>query len=100
MPVHGAWSRVVRGERQLLVVLIPVEEVARYLLGADTSRGDCVIVDEGHRRAIDLAIETPRSTTPRGERVERLAWFGGAATLVELDAADAATVVDAIQAWG
>ena len=46
-----------------------------------------------------LAIETPRSTTPRDERVERLTWFGGATTLVELDAADAATVVDAIQAW-
>jgi hypothetical protein len=46
-----------------------------------------------------LAIETPRSTTPRDERVGRLAWFGGATTLVELDAADAATVVDAIQTW-
>ena len=46
-----------------------------------------------------LAIETPRSTTPRDERAERLAWFGGATTLVELDAADPATVVDAIQAW-
>jgi hypothetical protein len=44
-----------------------------------------------------LAIETPRSTTPRNERVERVAWFGGATTLVELDAADPATVVDAIQ---
>jgi hypothetical protein len=46
-----------------------------------------------------LAIETPRSTTPRDERLERLAWFGGTTTLVELDAADTATVVDAIQAW-
>jgi hypothetical protein len=46
-----------------------------------------------------LAIETPRSTTPRDEREERLAWFGGATMLVELDAADPATVVDAIQAW-
>ena len=46
-----------------------------------------------------LAIETPQSTTPRDERMERLAWFGGAATLVELDAADAAAVVEAIQAW-
>jgi pimeloyl-ACP methyl ester carboxylesterase len=47
-----------------------------------------------------LAIETPRSTTPRDERTERLGWFGGATTLVELDTGDAATVVDAIQAWG
>jgi hypothetical protein len=47
-----------------------------------------------------LAIETPRSTTPRADRAERAAWFGGAHTLVELDAADPATVVDAIRAWG
>jgi hypothetical protein len=46
-----------------------------------------------------LAIETPRSTTPSAERVERAAWFGGAHTLVELDTADPATVVDAIQTW-
>ena len=39
----------------------PVEEVARYLIGGDTSRGDCVIVDEGHRREMDLAIEVPGS---------------------------------------
>ena len=46
-----------------------------------------------------LAIETPRSTTPPHERGQRLAWFGGATTLVELDAADPAAVVDAIQGW-
>jgi hypothetical protein len=46
-----------------------------------------------------LAIETPLSTSPRDERAGRLAWFAGAGTLVELDAADPATVVDAIQAW-
>ena len=39
----------------------PVDEVARFLVGADSSRGDCTIVDEGHRRAIDLAIEVPGS---------------------------------------
>jgi pimeloyl-ACP methyl ester carboxylesterase len=47
-----------------------------------------------------LAVETPRSTTPRDERPERAAWFGGASTLVELDTADPAAVVDAIQVWG
>jgi hypothetical protein len=46
-----------------------------------------------------LAIETPHSTTPRDERAERLAWFGGAATLVELEASDPTAVVDAILAW-
>jgi ATP-dependent helicase Lhr and Lhr-like helicase len=38
----------------------PIEDVARYLVGADGS--DCAIVDEGHRRTIDLGIEIPRST--------------------------------------
>ena len=46
-----------------------------------------------------LAIETPRSPTPPHERLQRVEWFGGATTLVEVDAADPATVVDAIQAW-
>jgi ATP-dependent Lhr-like helicase len=43
----------------------PIEEVARYLVGTnavDANGGaDCTIVDEGHRRAIDLALELPRS---------------------------------------
>ncbi len=42
----------------------PVEAVARFLLGAGTAGGpppDCTIVDIGHRRARDLAIEVPDS---------------------------------------
>jgi len=39
----------------------PVDEVARFLVGADVTRGECAIVDEGHRRAIDLGVEIPRS---------------------------------------
>jgi ATP-dependent helicase Lhr and Lhr-like helicase len=35
----------------------PIDEVARFLTGGAA----CGIVDEGHRRAIDLAIEVPRS---------------------------------------
>ncbi|HVD93911.1 MAG TPA: DEAD/DEAH box helicase [Vicinamibacterales bacterium] len=35
----------------------PIEEVARYLAGG----ADCAIVDEGHRRAMDLGVEIPRS---------------------------------------
>ena len=46
-----------------------------------------------------LAIETPNSTTPREERAERVAWFGGPVTLVELDAFDPAAVIDAIRTW-
>ena len=35
----------------------PIDEVARFLTGG----ADCAIVDEGHRRAMDLALEMPRS---------------------------------------
>jgi ATP-dependent Lhr-like helicase len=37
----------------------PIEAVAQYLVGAE---GDCTIVDEGHRRTMDLGVEIPRST--------------------------------------
>src|SRR5882724_7320046 len=40
----------------------PIEEVARFLVGAKadgTPAADCTIVDSGHRRARDLAIEVP-----------------------------------------
>ena len=46
-----------------------------------------------------LVLETPVSVTPPEARRERVSWFGGATTLVELDAADPATVVDAIRGW-
>ena len=45
----------------------PIEEVAKYLVGcgsgqtADTATSHCSIVDEGHRRAMDLSLEMPRS---------------------------------------
>jgi hypothetical protein len=47
-----------------------------------------------------LAIETPGSTTPPEERAERVSWFGGASTLIELDTAEPQRVVDAILTWG
>jgi len=37
----------------------PVEEVARFLVGSESA--DCAIIDEGHRRDIDLALEIPQS---------------------------------------
>ena len=37
----------------------PIEEVARFLVGAADAR--CAIVDRGHQRRIDLAIEVPGS---------------------------------------
>ncbi|HME40381.1 MAG TPA: DEAD/DEAH box helicase [Steroidobacteraceae bacterium] len=35
----------------------PIEEVARFLVGADASR--CAIIDSGHARSRDLALELP-----------------------------------------
>jgi ATP-dependent Lhr-like helicase len=45
----------------------PVATVAAFLVGtssagADAPTTDCAIVDAGHRRAIDLAIEVPKSS--------------------------------------
>jgi len=45
----------------------PVETVADFLVGrsartAHDGRADCVIVDEGHRRTLDLALELPTSS--------------------------------------
>jgi ATP-dependent Lhr-like helicase len=43
----------------------PIEEVARFLVGTanvdEAGHADCAIVDEGHRRALDLDVEIPRS---------------------------------------
>src|SRR5437868_14859833 len=42
-----------------------IEEVARFLVGTravdEAGRPDCAIVDIGHRRELDLAIEVPKS---------------------------------------
>ena len=37
----------------------PIDEVARFLSGSNSSAGACVIVDSGHRRNRDLALELP-----------------------------------------
>src|SRR5580765_8363302 len=42
----------------------PIEDVARYLVGAERARerpACCAIVNEGHRRTMDLALEMPGS---------------------------------------
>jgi len=39
----------------------PIEEVARFLVGAALAPTDCAIVDEGHCRPMDLGIEVPAS---------------------------------------
>jgi ATP-dependent Lhr-like helicase len=50
----------------------PVEDVARFLVGADPARGEAVVVDEGHRRAIDLGVEIPES--PLGAVMSHEVW--------------------------
>jgi ATP-dependent Lhr-like helicase len=50
----------------------PVEEVARFLVGNAEERGGCAIVDEGHRRTLDLALEIPRS--PLSAVMEHEVW--------------------------
>ncbi len=39
----------------------PIDEVARFLLGTRWSQRDCAIVNEGHRRRLDLGVEIPGS---------------------------------------
>ncbi len=43
----------------------PIEEVARFLVGGEATdaagKPDCTIVDTGHRRELDLALEMPGS---------------------------------------
>src|SRR5262245_19734615 len=40
----------------------PIDEVARFLLGTCWSPESCTIVNEGHRRRMDLGVEIPRSS--------------------------------------
>ncbi len=39
----------------------PIEEIARFLVGSEPSRGAATIVDSGHVRHRDLAIEVPNA---------------------------------------
>jgi ATP-dependent Lhr-like helicase len=39
----------------------PIEHVARFLVGSADAQPPCDVIDTGHRRAMDLAIEIPRS---------------------------------------
>ena len=46
-----------------------------------------------------LVVETPRSSTPADERAERVGWFGGPTTLVEVDSAEPSVVLAAVDGW-
>jgi ATP-dependent Lhr-like helicase len=58
----------------------PIEEVARFLVGSES--GDCAIVDRGHKRRMDLAIEVPGSPLEAVMSLE--VWQEIYARLVEL----------------
>ncbi|HEY0156600.1 MAG TPA: DEAD/DEAH box helicase [Thermoanaerobaculia bacterium] len=65
----------------------PIEEVAKYLV----ANGDCTIVDEGHRRAMDLSLEVPRSRLDAVMSAE--VWEEYYARLTELIAEHRTTLV-------
>jgi ATP-dependent Lhr-like helicase len=69
----------------------PIEEVARFLVGADDRRGSCAIVDEGHRRALDLALEIPRS--PLGAVMAHEVWDEYYDRLAELISSHKTTLI-------
>ena len=69
----------------------PVEDVARFLVGAVSDRGGCAIVDEGHRRELDLALELPGS--PLSAVMAHDVWEEYYHRLAELIAAHKTTIV-------
>lgn len=69
----------------------PVEEVGRYLVGAAEGRAPAVIVDDGHRRQIDLAVEIPRS--PLSAVMSHEVWTEYYDRLAELIQAHTTTLV-------
>ncbi len=45
----------------LSATMRPIEQVADWLVGTAKPSGSVAVIDEGHRRALDLALELPRS---------------------------------------
>src|SRR6266404_1267035 len=73
----------------------PIEEVARFLVGAhavdDAGTPDCEIIDIGHRREMDLAIELP--TSPLEAVMSNEVWVEIYRRLAELIQAHRTTLV-------
>jgi len=67
----------------------PIEEVARFLVGAEGA--DCAIVDRGHKRRMDLEIEVPGSPLEAVMSLE--VWQEIYARLVELIESHRTTLV-------
>jgi ATP-dependent Lhr-like helicase len=66
----------------------PIEEVARFLVGA---HGECEVVDAGHARPRDLALEVPSS--PLEAVMSNETWLQVYARLADLVAAHRTTLV-------
>ena len=73
----------------------PIAEIARFLVGAghtsDAGSPACTIIDAGHRRDLDLAIELPRS--PLEAVMSHEVWEELHARLAELALAHRTTIV-------
>jgi ATP-dependent Lhr-like helicase len=72
----------------------PIEEIARFLVGTRRVEGDhprCAIVDVGHRREMDLAIEVPKDELAAVASAEQ--WGETYDRLVELVRSHRATLV-------
>jgi ATP-dependent Lhr-like helicase len=73
----------------------PIEEVARFLVGTravdESSDPDCEIIDIGHRRELDLAIEIPKS--PLEAVMSNQVWEEVYSRLAELIQAHRTTLV-------
>jgi ATP-dependent Lhr-like helicase len=69
----------------------PIDTVARFLVGAGEGRPACAIVDEGHRRHVDLAMEIPNS--PLSAVMSHEVWEEYYDRLAQLIAAHTTTLV-------
>ena len=74
----------------------PIEEVARFLVGSanideEGTTADCTIIDSGHRRELDLAVEVPGS--PLGAVMSGEVWDEVYDRLAQLIAAHRTTLV-------
>src|SRR6266481_2555531 len=69
----------------------PIEEVAKFLVGRDTHRGNCVIVNSGYARKMDLAVELPGS--PLEAVMSNEVWLEVYQRLTELIEAHRTTLV-------
>ncbi len=73
----------------------PVEEVARFLVGSanidEDGTPDCTIIDSGHRRELDLAVEVPGS--PLGAVMSGEVWDEVYDRLAQLIATHRTTLV-------